>query len=98
MTEQQPREQSLLDRLQAMHPDRNVAFTAVEQLRVPEDMATFFVQYAKWLSTSEDPKVRQSPFEVASENLTYITGYYGYETVERWTNFIVETSEKYCKL
>ena len=40
---------NLLQELQAKNPDRNVAFTAIEELKDPEQMKQFFQQYLEWL-------------------------------------------------
>jgi len=48
---------NLLQELQAKNPDRNVAFTAIEELKDPEQIKQFFQQYVEWLkkASQENP-------------------------------------------
>ena len=72
--------QNLLQRLQAEKPDRNVAFTAIEQLKDEAQIREFFEQYIESLKGA----VEEDPEAVARQNIGYIVGYYDRETVDRW--------------
>jgi hypothetical protein len=67
--------------MQAEKPKRNVAFTAIEQLKDEAQMREFFEQYVESLrgKVEEDP-----PEAVARRNVGYIVGYYDRETADRW--------------
>ena len=72
--------QNLLQKLQAEKPDRNVAFTAIEQLKDEAQMREFFEQYVESLKGA----VEEDPEAVARQNIGYIVGYYDKETADRW--------------
>ncbi len=72
----------ILERLKQLNPDRNVAFTAVEQLSSDEDILEFYNEYVKWM---RDGKV-SNPESVAIGNLSYIVVYYSQEITQRWKN------------
>ncbi|MEK7617256.1 MAG: hypothetical protein AAB414_04320 [Patescibacteria group bacterium] len=77
--------ESILQRLQKLDPERNVAFTAVEQLKDPQEMQQFMDEYAKWLGeNSDDEEIKRNPFQVAGSNVGYIVGYYDKATADRW--------------
>ena len=71
---------NLLEKLQAEKPGRNVAFTAIEQLKDEAQMREFFQQYVESLKGA----VEEDPEAVARQNIGYIVGYYDRETADRW--------------
>jgi hypothetical protein len=81
-------QQSLIKRLQGIDPSRNIVFTAIEQLRNPEEIKRFYREYVEYLRTRGDEKVRETAKQVANENIGYVVVYYGEETSERWKSIL----------
>lgn len=80
--------ENLLKKLQAKKPNRNVVFTAVEQLKDEAQIREFFQQYVEWLKSS----VEQDPEAVARQNIGYVVGYYNKETADRWMKVLPDVS------
>ena len=84
---------SLMEKLQEAKSDRNVVFTAVEQLTDPTEMKQFYQEYVAHLRQNGDSaEVRANPESVANSNIGYIVGYYDKETADRWMNTIPSVS------
>ena len=79
---------NLLQELQAKNPDRNVAFTAIEEIKDPEQMKQFFQQYVAWLKEAS----QENPEDVAKQNIGYIVAYYDKETADRWMKVLLDVS------
>ena len=78
---QETPELTLVQRLQNKEPDRNVVFTAIEQLKTPEEIKEFYQEYIEWLKTNTE---LSDPEKVAKENIGYVIGYYSQETANTW--------------
>ena len=79
---------NLLQELQAKNPDRNVAFTAVDELKNSEQMKQFLKQYVEWLKEAS----LKNPEDVVKQNIDYIVKRYDKETAERWMQALSEVS------
>jgi len=79
---------NLLEKLQAKEPDRDVAFTAIEELKDKAQIREFFQQYVELLKGA----VEEDPEAVARQNIGYIVGYYNKETVDRWMGALPDVS------
>lgn len=72
---------NLLEKLQAQNPKRNVAFTAVDQLKEEDQIRLFFQQYIDFLRSNGV----EEPESVAGINIGYVLGFgYSEETIARW--------------
>ena len=74
----------IIPRLQEVEPERNIVFVAVDHLTDPNEMNQFLNEYTALLSESDDPKIKENPMKVATDNVNYVAGYYSRETAERW--------------
>lgn len=92
-TEAAPNQETLIERLQKLAPDKNVLFTAISQLKSPDEILSFRQEYEEHLRTHGDTEeVRLNAAEVANENIGYAVGYYDQETSTRWLSVLKEVN------
>ena len=68
----------LVKKMHDINPERNLAFTAIEELTDPEEIQQFHEEYREYM-TEEGYSDK-----VADSNIGYILGYYGDDTQILW--------------
>jgi len=74
----------VLEELKLKEPDRNIVFVAIDHLKDAEDIQQFYQEYCESITT-----------EVANENIGYILGYYGKDTMRRWFEALPNVSHPF---
>lgn len=76
---------SLIKELQDKKPDREVVFTAIENLTDKKQIKQFYSEYVAYLKQRiEREHIEKSPEIVADENIGYVLGYYDKKTADEW--------------
>lgn len=89
MPEKTQKPLSVIERLSAQYPNRNICDVAVQRLDNPKDMSAFLFQYAQELGrTSIRPETRANPFDTAIELVNRMAAFYGGEIAKRWYELI----------
>ena len=89
MPEKTQKHLSVIERLRAQSPNRNIISIAVEQLDNPTEMSAFLIQYAQELGrTSQIPETRIHPFDTVVKLVDRMAGLHGGEIARRWYEFI----------
>jgi hypothetical protein len=65
-------------------PDRNPVFTAIEELKTPDEIRQFVKEYEDYLVANSNEETKGRERQVARSNVGYILGYYSDETQKRW--------------
>ena len=89
MTEGQPKETSILERLRAINPDKSIVLVAVERLHTQEEMAAFLTEYTEDVRTnSSNPMARRDPAAFAARSIYQATEPFGYAVLKSWHGLI----------
>ena len=85
MTQEQPRELSVLESLRARNPERSLPSLAVEYLHTQDEMAAFLREYTQHLrTTSDNPMARRDPLKAATGDILQAAWNYPYNVVRKW--------------
>jgi len=85
-------QENLIQRLLKVNPKRNIVFIAIEELKTPEQIRTFYKEYVEYLRKEGDEEVRNNAEEIANKNtgyvIVYVIVYYGEEISEKWKSIL----------
>jgi hypothetical protein len=83
--------QDLIKKLERANPNRNLLFNAIETLKTPEEMRTFYREYVEYMRLNgNNEEIKANAERVAKENIGYVIGYYNEETGNRWMKALPE--------
>ncbi|MBI2034838.1 MAG: hypothetical protein HYT11_03860 [Candidatus Levybacteria bacterium] len=87
MIERRGQPQTILDRLQALMPDNDVVFAAIEKLHNPDEIRQFRNEYEEFIRLrAHDGETRQQIADIANNDIGFVLGFYTdrMETVRMW--------------
>lgn len=80
---------SILQRLKEKNPDRNIVFTAIEELQDPDEIRMFMDEYIHYVAdNTEDEQAHQDKGKIAGRSVGYALGFYDKPTANRWFSAI----------
>jgi len=90
---------TIIDSLRQIDPDKNIALIAVGKLSTRVDIVRFYDSYIQYLQKYGDVSEKQNPYDSATKNLLFATGYCDEKTRSKWHSVLkeIENSE-YTKI
>lgn len=87
MSERLHQQQSIIENLQALVPDQDIVFTAIDTLQASGEICQFRDEYEAYIRRrAQDEQRRQQAADIANKDIGFVLGFYTdrMETVHKW--------------